>query len=247
MNRFYTITVAITAALLISAGCSSSDPVDDDAPVEPHPLGDLEEEEEVEEEEVADETDDQAGVLHKVAIAEMHSGDGDKMGEVMFTQTEEGVEVHGRIESLDGDLRGFHVHEHGECDPPDFESAGGHFNPGGHPHGAPDAPAHERHAGDFGNLEFDDDGVAEFAFVDDVITLGAGENDVTGKALIVHYEADDLETQPTGDAGPRAGCGIIEPSGGEEESADDGLEEVEAEAEQEQADEAQPLEGELKN
>ncbi len=234
MKLRYQTAVTITAIALLIAGCSSSDPVEDEAPVEPHPLaGEVEQEaaddteEETDDDHMEDdhmeaaETDDETGVLHMVAIAEMYSGDEERMGEVMFTQTEEGVEVHGRIETLDESLHGFHVHEFGECDPPDFESAGGHFNPGGHPHGAPDNPPDQRHAGDFGNLEFNEDGVAEFTFVDDVITLGAGKNDVAGKALIIHYEEDDLETQPTGDAGPRAGCGIIEASGTEDDANTD--------------------------
>ncbi len=207
MKRHYTL-ILMMAGLLVVAGCSSSETPEDGAPAEPMPEFDEEDEHAEEEDEHAEV--DEEGVLHMVAVADMYSGDEEHMGQVMFTQTEEGVEVHGRIESLDETLKGFHVHEYGECDPPDFESAGGHFNPEGHPHGAPDAPPEERHAGDFGNLEVDEDGVAEFTFVDNVVTLGAGTNDIVGKALIVHYEEDDLQTQPTGDAGPRAGCGIIE-------------------------------------
>lgn len=209
MNRFNIQCALVTAVLFIAVGCSSSDPVEDEPPAEPAPMPDeLEEEEPVHEE--AEEETEVEGVLHMVAMADVMSGEEEPMGQVMFTQTEEGVEVHGRLENLEPGPKGFHVHEHGECDPPDFESAGGHFNPTGHPHGGPDDPAGERHAGDFGNIEFDEDGVAEFTFVDDVISLGEGTNDIVGQALIVHYEEDDQQTQPTGDAGPRAGCGIIE-------------------------------------
>ncbi len=204
MNRW--LSGSIVGAALVSlvvAGCAPAQPTEDEEPVE-EPIFD-----EIEEEEEHDHQADQ-GVLGLVGTAVMHTGEGEEMGEVIFTQTEEGVLVEGLLESLEPGPKGFHVHEHGQCDPPDFESAGGHFNPEGHPHGGPDDPPGERHAGDFGNIEFDDDGAAEFSFVDDMITLGDGTNDVAGKALIVHYQEDDEETQPTGDAGPRAACGIIE-------------------------------------
>ena len=199
--------VATTAALALLAGCSSSEPVEDAPPAE---APEYDEEEHDEEEHDEEEHIDEQGVIGTVAVAQMHSGEGESIGEVTFTQTAEGVEVEGYIETLDESLKGFHVHEFGECDPPDFESAGGHFNPEGHEHGGPDDPPEERHAGDFGNIEFDEEGISEFSFVDDVITLGSGINDIIGQSLIVHYEEDDLETDPTGDAGPRAGCGIIE-------------------------------------
>lgn len=243
MNRWTGLFAGVIVAALIAMGCTSPQVADDDDPTDeevaedetPAEAGDHE----PEPHEEADDAD-AVGVPGLVAVAEMYSGDGEHLGDVQFTQTEQGVRVEGRIESLGPTLHGFHVHEHGQCDPPDFESAGGHFNPEGHPHGAPDDPADQRHAGDFGNLEFDEDNVAEFSFVDDVITLGDGINDVSDKALIVHYEEDDLESQPTGDAGPRAGCGIIEvarqdvddevpddshddePAGGEEDSLDEG-------------------------
>ena len=211
MKNIIRLSVLCVLALFFVAGCSSSDPVDDEAPAEPMP--EYDDEEQDDEADHDHQAEDDQGVLHMVAVAEVFSGDGEKLGDVMFNQIEEGVEIHGRLEGLEPGPKGFHVHEHGACDPPDFESAGGHFNPEGHPHGGPDEPADHRHAGDFGNIEFNEEGVAEFAFVDPVITLGAGTNDVVGQALIVHYEEDDKQTQPTGDAGPRAGCGIITASG----------------------------------
>lgn len=211
MERWTRLMVTMVVLALV-AGCSSSPEPEVDAP--PAEMPEYDDEEEVDEheheQEEVDEEEEEQGVLGMVAVAEMYSGDEEPMGEVTFTQTEEGVEVDGYIETLDESLKGFHVHEFGECDPPDFETAGGHFNPGGHSHGGPDDPPEERHAGDFGNIEFDEEGISEFSFVDDVITLGEGKNNIIGQSLIVHYEEDDLETDPTGDAGPRAGCGIIE-------------------------------------
>lgn len=199
--------ISTIAVALLVAACTSPAPADDQPPVDqPDP------QQQQQDDEVDQQEDPQEGVVGMVAVAEVHSYEEDQIGEVEFTQTEDGVEVDGRIEleELADGPRGFHVHEHGECDPPDFESAGPHFNHPERPHGGPDDPPEQRHAGDFGNIEFDEDGVAEFSFVDEVIAVGGGDNDIVDRALIVHFEQDDLETQPTGDAGDRAGCGLIE-------------------------------------
>lgn len=192
-------------------GCTGAQTREDEAPTEQ-----IEVEEEEEETEEADEDHghhehhDEAGVVGMVAVAEMINADGEQVGTVSFTQTEEGVLVEGEIDGLEPGVRGFHVHEYGECEGPDFMSAGGHFNPEGHPHGGPHDDPEERHAGDFGNIEIGEDGMASFSFVDEVITLGEGINNVVGQSLIIHVQRDDLESQPTGDAGARAACGIIE-------------------------------------
>ncbi len=208
MRTWSHTAIALLSAGMLAYGCASPDVADDDEPVEEPEIDEQYDEHDEDDEHAEDDVD--TGVIGLIAVAEVHDGDGEVMGEVEFTQTEDGVEVEGRLESLEPGPRGFHVHEYGQCDAPDFESAGGHFNPTDTPHGGPHKDMEHRHAGDFGNIEFDEDGVAEFSFVDDMITLGDGVNDVVGQALIVHYDEDDLETQPTGDAGPRAGCGIIE-------------------------------------
>ena len=104
-------------------------------------------------------------------------------------------------------LHGFHVHEKGDCSAPDATSAGGHFNPGGAPHGGPGASTH--HAGDFGNVEASADGRARVTYVMPGVTLGTGSSSITGKAIILHSDPDDLVTQPTGNAGGRIACGVI--------------------------------------
>lgn len=216
MNRLTGWIVAVVAASLVLAGCSGQQDAEDEMPDE-EPT--VEEDVESGEDDVAfeeegmpedEEEEGDEGVLGLVGVAEMQDAEGNEIGEVIFTQLEEGVRVEGTLEGLEEGPRGFHVHENSVCEAPDFESAGGHFNPEGHEHGGPDAEPGERHAGDFGNIEFDEDGVAEFSFVDEVITLGDGVNDVGGHALILHFEEDDQESQPTGDAGPRKACGIIE-------------------------------------
>lgn len=201
----------------VLAGCSSNPPVEDETPTEA-PTEEVQEEsmEESMEENGHDAhgeghagMEHEAGVVGTVASAEMMNGEGESVGTVTFTQTEEGVLVEGSITGLTPGVRGFHVHENGVCDAPDFLGAGGHFNPTGTPHGAPDNEMSHRHAGDFGNIEVGEDG-ATFSFMDSMITLRAGTNDIVGHALIIHEDQDDLESQPTGNAGSRAACGIVE-------------------------------------
>jgi Cu-Zn family superoxide dismutase len=146
----------------------------------------------------------------QTAIAHLQPTQGsDASGIVTFTQLPEGVEVTAEIRGLSPGKHGFHVHEKGDCSAPDASSAGEHYNPDGTAHGAPENPPPQRHAGDLGNLEAGPDGIAHYRRVDPVMPL-AGPNSVIGKAVVVHAGADDLTSQPAGNAGPRAACGVIE-------------------------------------
>lgn len=127
-------------------------------------------------------------------------------GVITFTQTEKGVKVVAQLEGLAPGKHGFHVHEFGDCSAPDFTSAGGHFNPTQMSHGAPTDEA--RHSGDLGNIVADEKGMATLEWVDPIMQL-SGPNSIIGRAVIVHAKEDDLKTQPTGNAGPREGCGVI--------------------------------------
>lgn len=131
-------------------------------------------------------------------------------GSLRFEAVDGGVHVTGQVVGLAPDSsHGFHVHETGDCSAPDGSSAGGHFNPAGSRHGRVGSPPH--HAGDSDNLQANADGVAA---VDNHLagaTLGDGSaTDIVGKGVIVHAGPDDYSTQPTGDAGPRLSCGVIE-------------------------------------
>jgi len=128
-------------------------------------------------------------------------------GTVNFFQSKDTVRVEASLTGLTPGLHGFHIHEKGDCSVPDASSAGGHFNPTGMQHGAPTDAS--RHTGDFGNLEADAQGNARYAQSFPDLKLD-GANSILGKAMIVHAKADDLKTQPSGDAGERVACGVIE-------------------------------------
>ena len=121
----------------------------------------------------------------------------------------DGVHITGEVGGLKpGDVRGFHIHEKGDCSAADASSAGGHFNPGAQPHGRASHGAH--HAGDSDNIVADAGGVARIDAHVSGVTLGGGAaNDIAGRAVIVHAAADDYATQPTGNAGARVACGAI--------------------------------------
>lgn len=144
------------------------------------------------------------------AIAELKPTEGNNVtGTVTFTSVEGGVRIVADLEGLDPGKHGFHIHERGDCSAPDAESAGGHFNPDGSPHGDPDNPAGQRHAGDLGNVDADEEGKAHYDRTDQLISM-EGEDSIVGKAVIVHAQPDDLRSQPTGGAGPRLACGVIQ-------------------------------------
>ena len=129
-------------------------------------------------------------------------------GTVTFVQWGEVVKVSGSISGLKpGAEHGFHVHEKGACSSGDGLSAGGHFNPGGKPHGHHGMGEH--HTGDLPSLKADASGVAAIHFESRTIRVGSSANDIVGKGLIVHRDPDDFKTQPTGNAGPRLACAVI--------------------------------------
>ena len=141
------------------------------------------------------------------AIAVLHPTQGNNVsGTVTFTASGDSVRVIADITGLTPGKHGFHIHEFGDCSDPKAANAGGHFNPTNHQHGAPDAT--DRHAGDLGNIEADTSGKAHLDVTDKLMKL-SGADSIVGHAVIVHEKADDLKTQPTGDAGGRVACGVI--------------------------------------
>jgi Cu-Zn family superoxide dismutase len=146
-----------------------------------------------------------------VATATLAATEGSTVsGDLRFEAMEGGVHVTGRLARLEpGSTHGFHVHETGDCSAPDGSSAGGHFNPMDTAHGRVGTPTH--HVGDTDNVVADADGNAAVDNRLEGATLGDNTStDIVGKAVIVHAGADDYTSQPTGDAGARLACGVIE-------------------------------------
>ena len=128
-------------------------------------------------------------------------------GTVHFTETNDGVEVQADITGLaPNSVHGFHIHDKGDCGD-NGNAAGGHFNPTGMAHGAPDAQSH--HAGDFGNVTADANGEVHTRFTTHSISVKEGPKSVIGRSVVLHGNADDLVSQPAGNAGPRIACGVV--------------------------------------
>jgi superoxide dismutase, Cu-Zn family len=144
------------------------------------------------------------------ATATIESKSGSKVtGKVAFTELPSGAtKVEVWIENATPGTHGLHLHEKGDCSAPDASSAGSHFNPSGNPHAGPADAKH--HNGDWGNISIGADGKGHLELTSDMLTVKPGPNSVVGKAVVFHEKADDLKTQPTGDAGGRYGCGVVQ-------------------------------------
>ncbi|KAF8930171.1 copper/zinc superoxide dismutase [Dissophora ornata] len=147
------------------------------------------------------------------AVCVFRSNEKNVTGTIHFTQEVENhpVHVHAELTGLTPGKHGFHIHEFGD-NTNGCMSAGGHFNPHGHTHGAPTAQV--RHAGDLGNVTVGDDGKVVFDTTDSQLKL-IGPHSIIGRTVVVHEGEDDLglgghELSPTtGNAGGRAACGVI--------------------------------------
>lgn len=138
-------------------------------------------------------------------------------GHVVFRQTRSGilptVQVIAEVSGLEpNSVHGFHIHENGTCEP-DFNAAGGHYDPGPNSNSAADAN-HPFHMGDMPNLRADGHGVARFKHITSRITIAEGPLsvfDANGSAVIVHTNEDQGTTGvPGGAGGPRLACGVVE-------------------------------------
>ena len=140
---------------------------------------------------------------------------GERIGSARLTQTPNGVLIQMDARGLQAGERASHIHEVGRCNAGDeFESAGGHFNPDGKQHGFQVAAG--PHAGDMANLVVGQDGSLKAEVHNPKVSLGAGPAslfDADGSALVLHAKPDDHRSQPSGDAGGRIACGVIERRG----------------------------------
>jgi len=145
------------------------------------------------------------------ASAVLKDASGKEVGAATFTVTPSGVLISLDLTAVPPGEHGFHVHTTGKCEPPDFKSAGPHFNPDQTKHGfmTPEGP----HAGDLPNLHVPADGKLQVEVLEPNVTL-SGEApllDADGSALVIHAGADDYKSDPAGNSGNRIACGVITP------------------------------------
>jgi Cu-Zn family superoxide dismutase len=133
---------------------------------------------------------------------------GQAIGTVRAWQTAGGIAFRIDARGLPHGVHGIHVHPIGRCDPPDFASAGTHWNPTNKQHGLnnPNGP----HAGDMPNVTVAANGVLQETVILPHANM-AELLDADGAAILIHANADDYVSQPSGNSGPKIACAVLGP------------------------------------
>jgi Cu-Zn family superoxide dismutase len=148
----------------------------------------------------------------KTATAGIKDGKGQSVGQAKFTATKGGVQMSVTVANLSPGVHAIHIHEAGKCDAPGFTTAGGHFNPANKQHGMQNPAGH--HAGDLPNLTVVANGKGTLkTTIQDVTLAGDGATSLFhagGTSVVIHAVADDMKTDPAGNAGALIASGVIQ-------------------------------------
>jgi len=177
-----TLAIALVAGLALSACNSGSEPAVTESPAATE------------------------AVQPETASAELVDTAGKAVGTATITGTDGNLMVEVKVNDLPPGTHGAHIHTTGDCSAADFTSAGGHWNPANVNHGT-ESDAPHPHAGDIGNIEVGEDGTGTLSNTSN--GTWAELFDADGAAFVIHADADDMKSQPSGNAGARIACGVF--------------------------------------
>ncbi len=148
-------------------------------------------------------------------VVTMMDASGNSVGTVTIRPYKDGVRLHLDLKNLPPGVHAMHFHQTASCVAPDFKSSGGHFNPTGAHHGFNNPLTPHPHAGDMENITVEANGTSHQSVLDERVTLAAGAPNSLfangGTAIVIHAKADDMMSDPAGNAGARIACGVITP------------------------------------